>query len=57
MTAKIRELKLEDIKNVAGGALALSTTTLSTSTSTAVFKPISATSWSLYQSTIVASRY
>ncbi len=58
MTAKIRELKLEDIKNVAGGALALSTATLSTSTSTAVFKPISATSWSpIYPSTIVAYRY
>jgi hypothetical protein len=47
MTAKIRELKLDDIKTVAGGAIALSTsTTLYTSTSSVAIKPTGTTSWS-----------
>ncbi len=54
MTAKIRELKLEDIKTVAGGAIALSTsTTLYTSTSSVMVKPTGTTSWSsTYQAPI-----
>ena len=53
MTAKIRELKLEDIKTVAGGAIALSTSaTMYTSTISPMVKPTSTTSFS---STYVAS--
>jgi hypothetical protein len=47
MTAKIRELKLDDIKTVAGGAIALSTsTTTYTSSSSLMIKPTGTTSWS-----------
>jgi hypothetical protein len=58
MTAKIRELKLDDIKNVAGGAIALSTsTTTYMSASSLLIKPTSTTSWSSnYQSALLAAR-
>ena len=48
MTAKIRELKLEDIKTVAGGAIALSTSTTmyASPASSQMIKPTGTTSWS-----------
>jgi hypothetical protein len=53
MTAKIRELKLEDLKIVAGGAtlVATSTTikpTYSTSLTMAATQPVSSVSWSTF---------